>query len=106
MCKRPLLFRSFTGLTVVELDSIYDREITKRYYKHEMQRLSKRKAMEWSIGAAGRSFKLDLKDRFLMLLVYYRLYITYTLDGGFLFNMTKVIFADIQNIEPLLADSR
>jgi len=46
LSKRPLLFRSFTGLTVVELDSIYDREITKRYYKHEMQRLSKRKAME------------------------------------------------------------
>ena len=27
---------------------------------------------------AGRPFKLDVKDRFLMLLVYYRLYITYT----------------------------
>ncbi len=30
-----------------------------------------------SIGA-GRHFKLDVKNRFLMLLVYYRLYITYT----------------------------
>ena len=31
-----------------------------------------------SIGA-DRPFKLDIKDRFVMLLVYYRLYITYTL---------------------------
>jgi len=52
LSKRPLLFRSFTGLTVVELDSIYDKEITKRYYKNEMQRLSKRKTMERSLGAA------------------------------------------------------
>ena len=51
---------------------------------------------------AGRPFKLDVKDRFLMLLVYYRLYITYTL-AGFLFNLDQSnICRDIQKIEPLL----
>ncbi len=43
---------------------------------------------------------LDLIDRFLMLLVYYRLYITYTL-AGFLFNLDQSsICRDIQKIGP------
>ncbi len=37
---------------------------------------------------AGRHFKLDVKNRFLMLLIYYRLYITYTLVG-FLFDLDQ-----------------
>ena len=70
---------SFTGLSVQEFDNIYDKEITKRYEKQEIKRLSNRKdrERERSIGA-GRPFKLVTRDRFLMLLVYYRLYITYT----------------------------
>ena len=60
-----------------QFDNIYDKEITKRYDRYEIQRLSK-KYRERETGA-GRPFKLDIKDRFLMLLVYYRLYITYTL---------------------------
>ncbi len=39
-------------------------------------------------GAISRPFKPDIKDRFLMLLVYYRLYITYTL-AGFLFDLDQ-----------------
>ena len=95
-----MLFKSFTGLTVEEFDDIYD-EILKRYGKHEMQRLSKRKERERSIGA-GRRYKLDVKNRFLMLLVYYRLYITYTL-AGFLFDLDQSnVCRDIQKIEPLI----
>ena len=60
LSKKPLLFKSFTGLTVQEFDEIYDKEITKRYDKHEIQRLSKRKDRERDIGA-GRHFKLDTK---------------------------------------------
>ena len=33
------------------------------------------------MGASGRHFKLDVKNRFLMLLAYYRLYTTYALAG-------------------------
>src|SRR3954471_24000413 len=101
LSKKPLLFKSFTGLTIQEFDDIYDKEITKKYDKHENKRLSKRKTRERSIGA-GRHFKLDVKDRFLMLLVYYRLYITYTL-AGFLFDLDQSnICRDIQKIEILI----
>ncbi len=68
LSKKPLLFKSFTGLTIKEFDEIYDK-ITKRYVKHEIQRLSKRKYRKRDICAAGRPFTLDIKNRFLMLLV-------------------------------------
>ena len=58
----------------------------KRYDKHEIQRLSKRKRNRERKVGAGRHFKLSKRDRFVMLLVYYRLYITYTL-AGFLFDL-------------------
>jgi len=76
---------------VQEFDDIYDKEITKKYDKHELQRLSsKRKDFrEREIGSVGRNFKLDVKFSFLMLLVYYHLYITYTLARGFLFDLDQ-----------------
>ena len=101
LSRKPLLFKSFTGLKVQEFDNIYDKEITKRYHDYELKRLSKRKNRKQSIGA-GRHFKLVVKNRFLMLLVYYRLYITYTL-AGFLFNLGQSnICRDIQKIERLV----
>jgi hypothetical protein len=104
LSKKPLLFKSFTGLTIQEFDDIYDKEIAKRYDKYEIQRLSKRNQdRERNIGA-GRPFKLDLKDRVVMLLVYYRLYITYTL-AGFLFDLDQSnICRDIQKIESLIRE--
>ena len=57
-----------------EFNDIYDKELTKKYTKHEIQRLSKRIDRKRDMGA-GRPFKLGIKDRFVMLLVYYRLYI-------------------------------
>jgi hypothetical protein len=103
LSKKPLLFKSFTGLAIPEFDDIFDKEITKRYAKHEIQRLSKRKNnRERDVGAAGRPFKLDLKNRFVMLLAYYRLYITYTL-AGFLFELDQSnICRNIQKIEQLV----
>ena len=101
LSKKPLLFKSFTGLTVQEFDDIYNKKIVKIYGKYELQRLSKRKNRKRDIGA-GRPFKLDLKNRFLMLLVYCRLYITYTL-AGFLFGLDQSnICRDIQKMEPLI----
>jgi hypothetical protein len=102
LSRKPLLFKSFTGLTVKEFDDIYDNEMAKKYRRHEIRRLSNRKDnRERSIGA-GRHFKLDVKNRFLMLLAYYRLYITYTLTG-FLFDLDQSnVCRDIQKIEPLV----
>ena len=100
--KKPLLFKSFTGLTVLEFDNIYKKEIAKRYEKHELKRLSKRKDNRERKFGAGRHFKLDVRNRFLMLLVYYRLYITYTLTG-FLFDLDQSnVCRDIQKIESLI----
>jgi hypothetical protein len=83
LSRRPLLFKSFTGLAVSELHVIAI-EIESKYDEYERRRLYNRKR-ERDVGAAGRPFKLKAKERFLMLLVYYRLYITFTLSG-FLFD--------------------
>ena len=53
-----------------EFKDIYDKEITKRYHDYEIKRLSKRKDRKRDTGAAGRPFKLDIRNRFLMLLVF------------------------------------
>jgi hypothetical protein len=62
--KKPLLFKSFTGLTVQEFDDIYNKKIVKRYTNHEIQCLSSIKRKDddskRSYGA-GRPFKLDVR---------------------------------------------
>ncbi len=100
LSRKPLLFKSFTaGLIAHEFDYIYNKKIAKKYTKHELKRLSNRKENRKRKIGAGRLFKLDLSDRFVMLLVYYRLYITYTL-AGFLFDLDQSnICRDIQKIE-------
>jgi hypothetical protein len=105
LSKKQLLFKSFTGVTVQGFDDIYDKDIIKKYHKHELQRLSNRKDNRKRKFGAGRHFKLDLKDRFVMLLVYYRLYITYAL-AGFLFDLDQKsnICRDIQKIEGLVRE--
>ena len=99
LSRKPLLFKSFTGLSISEFDVI-SREIESRYEEHERKRLSKRRRQR-DVGA-GRPFKLKVRERFLMLLVYYRLYITYTLSG-FLFDLDQSnICRDMSIIEPLV----
>ncbi|HEY6535768.1 MAG TPA: transposase family protein [Candidatus Nitrosocosmicus sp.] len=101
--KKPLLFKSFTGLTIKEFDEIYDK-ITKRYVKQELQRLSKKKISKKRHRCRRQTFHTYTRNRFLMLLVYYRLYITYTL-AGFLFNLDQSnICRDIQKIENLVRE--
>ena len=53
-----------------------------------IKRLSNRKENRERKFGAGRPCKMDVKNRFLMLLVYYRLYITYT-STGFLFDIDQ-----------------
>ena len=56
---------------------------------------------ERETGDVGRPFKLDVTNRFLMLLLYYRLfYIIYTL-AGFLFDLDQKsnVCRDIQKIQ-------
>jgi hypothetical protein len=99
LSRKPLLFKSFTGLELAEFDSIY-KEIESRYSQYELKRLSKRNRTR-KVGA-GNHFKLTVRDRFLMLLMYYRLYITHTLSG-FLFDLDQSnVYRDIRHIEPLV----
>lgn len=101
LCKKPLLFKSFTGLTVPEFDQISS-EIGSKYEEYERRRLSKKKRKR-DVGA-GRPFKLKPRERLLMLLVYYRLYITYTLSG-FLFDLDQSnVFRDLTILESLLKE--
>src|SRR5215211_7918094 len=99
LSKKPLLFRSFTGLTISEFNSICE-EIEYKYERHKRRRLSNKERIR-DVGA-GRPFKLKVKERFLMLLVYYRLYITYTLSG-FLFDLDQSnVCRDLSILEPLI----
>jgi Helix-turn-helix of DDE superfamily endonuclease len=51
---------------------------------------------------AGRPYKLKVRERFMMLLVYYGLYITYT-PSGFLFDLDQSnVCRDITMLEPLI----
>ena len=55
------------------------KDVRKNHRITEKQRLSKNKRQR-DIGA-GHPFDLDVKDRLVMLLVYYRMYLTYDLTG-------------------------
>ena len=103
LSRKPLLFRSFTGLELSEFDSICQ-EVELKYPEYEIKRLSKQKERKRtrSIGA-GRHFKHPIRDRFLMLLVYYKLYITHTL-ASFLFDLDQSnVHRDIRYMEPIVS---
>jgi hypothetical protein len=99
--RKPLLFKSFTGLSVQQFDDIYQK-IEEKYANHETNRLLiHNKDRKRAVGA-GRHFKLVVKDRVIMVLVYYRLYITYTLME-FLFGLDQSnVCRDIDKIEGLI----
>jgi len=101
LSKKPGLFRSFTGFSKSEFDEIYGK-IEERYDEFEKERLDRDDRIR-AVGG-GRKFKLVLRDRFLMLLIYYRTYITYALLG-FLFDVNQsTICRDIKHIEPLVRE--
>lgn len=99
LSKKSKTFRTFTGITTEEFDGLYTK-IENKYPKYEAKRLY-RKDRKRAIGA-GRKFKLELIDRLLMFLVYYRLYVTYSLLG-FLFDLDQSnVQRNIKHIEPLV----
>jgi hypothetical protein len=101
LSRKPAIFRSFTGLDVTEFDSVYE-GVESRYDDFERKRLSGRDRKN-EVGG-GRPFKLDLEDRLLLLLVYYRLYITSTL-AGFLFDVDhSTVLRDTHMLELLVRE--
>src|SRR3989337_1501235 len=101
LSKRPLIFRSFAGLEVAEFDAL-NSKIKESYNAFEQKRLS-RGDRQRKIGA-GHPFKLPLTDRLLMLLVYYRLYVSSTL-AAYLFDLGQTnVLKDIRMLEPLVSE--
>ena len=84
-------FRSFTGLDVKEFDSLYG-EVESRYDEKERR------------ADGGHPFKLSLRNRLLMLLVYYRLYVTSRLVS-FLFDLDHSnVLRDMRMLEPVVRE--
>jgi len=101
LSRKPLIFKSFTGLEVQELDALYSKT-QDSHASYEEKRLH-RKDRKRKIGA-GHPFKLPLRDRLVMLLMYHRLYITSTLLG-FLFNLGQSnVLKNIRMLEPLVKE--
>ncbi|MDI9578240.1 MAG: transposase [Thermoproteota archaeon] len=101
LSKKPSLFRSLAGLEVSEFDSLYTKA-TSNYKEYEAKRLA-RENRKRKVGA-GYPFKLSLQDRLLMLLIYYRLYVTSTL-AAVLFDLDQSnVLKDIHKLEPLVKD--
>jgi len=102
LSKKPLIFKSFTGLEVPEFDAIYTK-IRDSHTAYEQKRLYREDRKRKS--GAGHPFKLPLKDRLAMLLIYYRLYVTSTLLA-FLFDLGQTnVLKDIRMLEPLVTEA-
>ena len=76
LSSEPVLFKSFIGLSIKQFDDIC-KEIESKYTKYEVKRLSSNRKYRIrerkpDVGA-GRHFKLDVKNRFAMVLMLYRL---------------------------------
>ena len=102
LSKKPVILRSFSGLEVPEFNALCSK-IEGAYATFEEKRLF-RGDRKRNMGA-GHPFKLQLQDRLLMLLVYYRLYVTSTLLA-FLFDLGQTnVLKDIRMLEPLVSEA-
>jgi hypothetical protein len=96
----PKAFRRLTGITPAAFDRLLD-QLTPRYKEADARRKDrpgrKRKP------GGGRKHALSLADRLLMLLIYYRTYVTHAFLG-FLFAIDdSAVGRNINPLQPLLA---
>lgn len=99
LSRHPRHFLSFTGLNLQEFDNLYER-VESDYESYEQERLD-RLDRKRAVGG-GRNFKLALRNRLLMMSVYYRLYISYTLCG-YLFELDQSnVCRNIRMLVPLI----
>ncbi len=97
----PAGFRQLTGLTPDKFDALLA-ALAPRHAAAEARRLGGRPGRRRRPGA-GRKFALPLGDRLLMLLVYYRTYVTHKFLG-FLFGLDdSAVCRNINPLRPLLA---
>ena len=98
--RSPKAFRQLTGLTPAVFDQLLA-DLAPRYVQADTKRKT-RPDRQRQIGA-GRKHSLDLSDRLLMLLIYYRTYTTHVFLG-FLFGVDdSAVGRNINPLQPLLA---
>ena len=98
--RSPKAFRQLTGITPAAFDRLLA-DLTPRYDQAEARR--KDRPGRRRRPGAGRKHALDLADRLLMLLMYYRTYATHALLG-FLFGVDdSAVCRNINPLQPLLA---
>lgn len=97
--KHPDAFRRMTGITTEKFDEIF-LQLKPIYAEWNEKRLTRPKRKR-TIGG-GRPFDLVLEDRLLMLLIYYRTYVTHVFLG-FLFRIDDSnVGRNINPLQPLL----
>ena len=98
--KAPKAFRLLTGITPAAFDGLLA-QLTPRYDQAEARR--KDRPGRRRRPGAGRKHALVLGDRLLMLLIYYRTYVTHAFLG-FLFGLDdSAVGRNINPLQPLLA---
>ena len=98
--RRPRTFRAMTGLSIEKFNELY-KELFPLYEKSELKRLSKSKRQR-KIGGE-RKKELLLEDQLIMLLMYYRLYISQEFLG-IIFNLHNCnVSRQINYLQPLLS---
>ena len=98
--RSPRAFRQLTGITPAVFDRLLA-DLTPRYEQAEAKR--KDRPGRQRRPGAGRKHALDLADRLLMLLIYYRTYATHAFLG-FLFGVDdSAVGRNINPLQPLLA---
>ena len=101
LSKHPTHFKTFTGLTIEEFNTL-NQQIHQKYAQYEQKRLQRTNRKRAT--GAGQPFKLDLTNRLLMLLLYYRLYTSSTLLG-YLVNLSQTsVLKSIRKLEPLVQE--
>ena len=98
--KHRSLFRRFTGLEVAQFEDLVTK-LGPVYAENETRRL-KKSVRQRKIGG-GSQFSCSLEERLLMLLMYYKMYITHEFLG-ILFDLDNSnISRSIRHLSPLLA---
>ena len=98
--RSPHAFHQLTGITPVAFDRLLA-DLTPRYEQADAKR--KNRPGRQRQPGAGRKHALDLADRLLMLLIYYRTYTTHAFLG-FLFGVDdSAVGRNINPLQPLLA---
>jgi hypothetical protein len=99
LSRKPHSFRSFTGLEMEEFDTLYG-IIEGQYNAYEEERLNRKDRIN-AMGQ-GRRFTIPLKERLIMLLMYYRRYITHELESYLVGVDLSTIHRNVKHLEPLV----